>query len=147
MNYLFWGIIIIVLTVIEILTINLVTIWFVLGGILAFIVSLFLDNFIIELIVFIVSSSIFIIFTKPILDRTLKFKKIDTNYDSLIGKECIVIENIDNLNNKGGVKINGIDWSARSKTNEEIILKGDIVKVIEISGVKVIVEKNYKEMS
>ena len=40
--------------------------------------------------------------------------------------------------------MNGLEWTARTKNTGEILNPGDLAKVIEISGVKLIVEK-YQE--
>ena len=69
-----------------------------------------------------------------------KFKGFDitpTNSDRVIGKTGEVIKRI-GKNNYGEVKIFGNTWTATSKEELEV---GDKVKVLNIEGVKLIVEK------
>ena len=53
-------------------------------------------------------------------------------------KEGIVTESIDNLAEKGKVKLGGMEWTARS-ANGEKIEKDAVIVVKEVSGVKLIV--------
>ena len=63
--------------------------------------------------------------------------------DSLIGKRAKVTKTIDNIQAHGQVKVNGMEWAARS-TDDEVILSGTVVTIIEISGVKLIVKREAK---
>ena len=67
-----WLILIIILGLIELLTINLTTIWFVISGALALIVSIFIDNYIIEFAIFVIVGVILNITTKPAMIKILK---------------------------------------------------------------------------
>ena len=51
---------------------------------------------------------------------------------------------VDNLEETGVAVVNGLEWTARTKNTGEILNPGDLAKVVEISGVKLIVEK-YQE--
>ena len=64
-----------------------------------------------------------------------------TNVESLIGKQVIVSETIDNLKAAGQVKVNGLEWTARAADEEDIIPAGTEVTIKEVSGVKVIVSR------
>ena len=64
-----------------------------------------------------------------------------TNINSIIGEEAKVTEEIDNFNQKGAVVVRGLEWTARSADEKEIIPEGSKVRVKEIKGVKLIVEK------
>ena len=52
--WLTWVIIIVILAIIEFATINLTTIWFILSGIVALIMSFFTDNLYLEFSVFVI---------------------------------------------------------------------------------------------
>ena len=56
------------------------------------------------------------------------------------GKVGEVTADINNVLATGTVKIDGMDWTARTD-NGEIIEAGEYVKVLRVEGVKVIVEK------
>ena len=60
------------------------------------------------------------------------------NVDAVIGQECYVTADINNLEAHGQVKLNGMEWTARS-TSGEAIETGRKVRVDKIEGVKVFV--------
>lgn len=125
--------------VIESFTVGFFVFWFGIGALITLAISFFIDNIIIQTAVFIVSSSLLLVLTKPLVKKFVK--NVDThptNYQSLVGKEGIVLEDIDSINGTGQVKVNGELWSATSSTNIE---KNTKVKVIGVNGVKLNVEK------
>lgn len=132
-----WLIIAIVIFAIEALTVNLTTIWFGLGAIVAMIFAAFGASSQFQIIVFAVATVILLIFTRPIAVKYIK--KTSTNIDTLIGKSAIVTEKIDNLKGTGQVKIDGNVWTARSE-NDFIIEEREVVEICRISGVKLIVK-------
>ena len=136
-QWLVWLIIVILLTLIEIATINLTTIWFVVSGIVALITSLFIDNYILQFGIFVILGVILLITTKPFLTKFIKEHKVKTNIDRIIGMTGIVTEKIVK-NEDGEVKVDGKRWTAYA---DEKIKKDELVKVLEIKGVKIKVEK------
>lgn len=132
-----WLIVIFSFLLIEGMTMNLFTIWFAFGALCSFISTYFTDSIIIELIVFIVTTTLSLIFTKPILDKYIKKNISKTNIDMVIGKIGIVTEEITPLKN-GRVKVNGKDWMAVS---DKKIDKNSKVEVLKIEGVKIIVKE------
>lgn len=140
MNELVWLIAIAVFLVIEIATVGLVTIWFVCGALVAFIASLLGANTAVQIVLFAVVSFASLFFVRPSVTKKLTKGRVKTNYESLIGQETKVVEEINNLNNSGAVKLNGTEWTARSEDGS-VIPVGVIVTVIEVKGVKVFVKK------
>ena len=135
----FWLVLSGICLIIESFTLGFFVFWFSIGALFALIVSLFTTNIIIQSVVFIVSSTILLLLTKPLIKNIVKTPKTkSTNVYSIIGKEGIVLESIDNLNSTGKVKVNGELWSAISDSNIE---KGETIKVLSINGVKLKVEK------
>ena len=63
------------------------------------------------------------------------------NSDSLIGKNATVVKDIDTLESKGQVKVNGELWSAFTTDTNEIIQKGSTVVIEDLEGVKLKVRK------
>ena len=61
-----------------------------------------------------------------------------TNVYSIIGKEGIVLEDIDSINCTGKVKVKGELWSAIADTDIE---KDSKIRVVAINGVKLKVQK------
>lgn len=130
-----WLILFVILIIIEICTINLTTIWFAFGSLLAYVTSLFTDNIMIQTSVFLVISIIALLLTRPIVKKYLLNKPSRTNADMLIGKTGIVTKEI-SKNSIGEVKIDGKYWSA--KANKKI-KEGSKVEILSIEGVKLIV--------
>lgn len=132
-----WLVIFIVLVIIELLTINLVTIWFAVAAVFALLVDIIIGNTMLEIAVFTVSSFLLLLLTKPLIKK-IKVKEIEaTNLDMVINKVGIVTEDI--LDDKTGeVKVLGKNWSAYSNTKA---LKGERVKILSIDGVRLKVEK------
>lgn len=134
---LFWLIIIILLSIIEAFTINLVSIWFIVSGIITLVISLFTNNIIIQIAVFILLGVILLLSTKNILQKYLTSKNEKTNYDRIIGMNGIVTEKIIK-NTVGEVKVDGKLWSAYADTT---ISKDSIVEVLEINSTKIKVKE------
>lgn len=137
---LMWFISFIILLVIELVTVNLVTIWFAIGALASMILSFFVDSFVIQIIVFIVVSVIALLVTKPIVKKFKGFSVTPTNSDMVIGKTGVVTKKIE-ANKYGEVKIFGNSWTA---TSDEEIEEKEKVKVLSIEGVKLIVKKEEK---
>ena len=127
-----WIIIFIILLIIEILTVNLITIWFAVGALGAIITSIFTDSILIQTLIFILVSILSLIITKPLIKKFKLNEKEPTNLDMVIGKTAIVIKDIKPLEN-GEVKIDGKIWTA---TSDENIKKDSKVEILAIDGVK-----------
>ena len=72
------------------------------------------------------------------LNKTHNPSKMNTNVFSLVGKDGIVIKDINPLESTGQVKVSGELWSATCNGN--IIQKGSTITVVNVDGVKLIVE-------
>ncbi len=138
-NSIIWLIIFILTLIIEGLTVGLVSIWFSIGALGAFIATYFTENTIIQLFVFVIISIIALIITRPLTKKYLAKEKTKTNYNDLIGKTGIVIENITDKK-MGIVKIKNQTWSAINST-KGTLKKDEEVEVLSIEGVKLIVRK------
>ena len=137
MDWIFWLVLVIILSVIEIATVSLVSIWFVASGIVVMILSFFICDVAIESTIFAILGILLLLVTRPIVAKLKSKDNAKTNLDRIIGEEAIVTEDI-TKNNVGEVKIDDKRWSAISKNK---CLKGDTVKVLRIDGVKLIVKK------
>ncbi len=135
-----WTFLTIALVCLEAATAQFVCIWFAGGSFVSLIAALCSVSVGWQWVIFVISSLIFLILTRPFVRKFNVKSKEKTNIDAHIGKICVVKEEIDNLNAKGVVVLGGIEWSARSLT-DEIIEKGGTVKIIKIEGVKLIVER------
>lgn len=134
-----WIIFAVFMLICEVLTTQLVSIWFVLGGVAAAISCAFTDNLLIQTLVFVLVSLIALLATRPLVKKFFKNKKEPTNSDRLIGRVAIVTIDIVNQNGEGQVNVDGKIWSAKSADGCEI-KKGASVKITSIEGVKLVVE-------
>ena len=110
------------------------------GFLFAMITSFFTENLIIQMVVFITTSTLLIIFTKPVVKKFL-IKDEDTvvtNVYSIIGKKAIVTKDINPTLGVGQIKVEGQDWSAKCDS-DAIIEKGTEVEILDINGVKAVV--------
>lgn len=127
----------------EIFTITFLLFFPGIGAFLAFLTSLVTDSMIAQVAVFVISSSLMIIFIRPLITKFFKTKNTATNSNSLIGKSGIVLKDIVGTDKIGQVKVAGEVWSA--VCDEKVSFKKDSKIVVEaIEGVKLVV-KEYTE--
>jgi len=137
----FWLITAGVFFFIELSTSGFLVFWLGLAAIISMIVSFFTASIGIQTAVFVGASILLIISTRPLLNKFLKSKDnstIPTNIYSIIGKKGIVVEDINNVDYTGKVKVAGELWSA---TSSEDLAKGTKIEVIEVNGVKLKVQQ------
>ena len=138
---LIWLILFIVLLVIEIFTVGLTTIWFAGGALAAMAVNTLGAGFSGQMAAFLIVSCALLAFTRPWAMKYVNKKRIKTNYVCMIGKVIKITERVDNLNQTGKSVVDGQEWTVRTKNEREILEKGEVAKVVEVSGVKLMVEK------
>ena len=141
MEAIVWLAVAIVLLVVEIITLGLTTIWFAGGALVACIAAALQADFLVQVILFLVVSVMLLFFTRPVAVRYMNKNRTKTNAESLMGKEAVVLQEINNLKASGQVQLNGIEWTARAENMEDVIEKGAIVYVKKIEGVKLIVTR------
>ncbi len=123
--------------VLEFATSDMVSIWFSLAAIPSFLLALFNVHVIIQIIVFTVSAILLLVLTRPVVMKYFKTNEIKTNVDAVIGSTATVIAKI-TPDTIGLVKIRSTDWSAISHQTLEV---GEKVRILDVEGVKLIVEK------
>ena len=138
---LLWLVVFIVFTGVELATVTLTSIWFALGALVALFVAMAGGEFVLQFIVFSVTAFAILIATRPWAKKFVNVKKQSTNADRAIGKEVRVLQRISNLDQTGMVMVHGQEWTARTEDDNIIIEQGELVRILRISGVKVIVER------
>lgn len=136
-----WLVILVVLVIIELLTMGLTTIWFAGGALVAAIAALFRVPFSVQIILFLLVSAVLLFFTRPLAVKYFNKDRIRTNAESLVGRQAIVISEIDNLQGIGQVNVGGMEWSARTKEDGIKLPVGTVATVLAINGVKLVVEE------
>lgn len=137
-NSIFWLIALILFAIAEAATVQLVSIWFTLGSLAAFIIALCGGSLWLQVVIFIAVSVITLVLTRPLVKKYLNTQIKPTNADRVIGMACRVTEDIDNIAATGAVSVQGKIWTARSKTGQPF-KTGDLVRAVAIEGVKLIV--------
>lgn len=134
-----WMAIAILFATAESFTLGLTFIWFSGGALLAMIVSFLGLPLFVQVLAFIIGSSLMLIYTRPAAVKIFKIGATKTNVDSLIGKEGIVIKELEPFS-MGQVNVKGQIWSAKPD-GESTIAEGQTVEVVRIDGVKLIVKE------
>ena len=132
-----WLAIFVILLIVELSTVNLVSIWFALGALAAGLVAYFVDSMMIQVAVFIIVSAISLLLTNKFVEKLRHGKVVPTNLDRVIGKIGIVTLEITKLE-PGEVKVDGKRWSAVSSRKIEV---GRKVEILSIDGVKLHVKE------
>lgn len=135
-----WMALVIIFLVVELITVGLTTIWLAGGALVAFVLAAVGAGFGLQLAAFFVVSFVLIYFTRPFAVKYLNPRRTRTNSEGLIGETIKVTARIDNRAAEGAALANGLEWSARAVSDDQIIEKDTLVKVIRIEGVKLIVE-------
>lgn len=124
--------------IVEASTVTVLSLWFAAGALAAMVTALTGGGLAFQAAVFLAVSAIALTALRPLVRKYLTPKLTPTNIDSVIGSVGIVTFDIDNISAAGQVKLNGMEWSARSSSGASIPT-GTIVRVDRIEGVKVFV--------
>lgn len=136
-----WLIVFLALVFLELATINLVSIWFAIGALVSFIISLYVENMTAQIAAFIAVSIISLLLTKKIVSKVRCKEPEKTNLDRVIGKIGVVTEEVTKLE-PGEVKVDGKKWSAISTKKIKV---GSKVEILSIDGVKLNVKEVKEE--
>lgn len=137
-----WLVVLIVTIAIEVGTLGLTSIWFAGGALAALIVAVFSLPVWLQILIFFVVSLLLLVFTRPIAVKYFNRDRVRTNVESMVGRQAIVISEIDNLQGIGQVTVGGQEWSARSEDDKVNMAVGTVVVVVAVSGVKLIVRED-----
>jgi membrane protein implicated in regulation of membrane protease activity len=136
-----WLLLAVGLFVIEVFTSTFVSACLGIASLVTGIVS-YLDFIIpVQLLVFIGCSTLGLLIIKPYIKKHSVSNKYqpDNDYKNLIGKETIVMEEINERKNMGKIVLSGSTWKAKSQFGETIP-KDSFVKVLDIDYSIIIVK-------
>ena len=134
-----WLIAMIVLLIVEGVVPGLVSIWFAAGALAALLMALWGRPLWVQFLVFMVVSLVLLFLTRPLAKKYVNSRVTPTNADRIVGTDCVVTEEIDNLQGTGAVMADGKEWTARMDNRDGKAPKGSVVKVLRIEGVRLIV--------
>ena len=136
-----WLVVFVACIAIEIITMGLTTIWFAGGALVAAIGAALGAPIWLQAVFFGAVSLVLLYFTRPVAVKYFNKDRVKTNAESLVGKQAVVISEIDNLQGIGQVSVNCQEWSARTVEEGITLTEGSVVIVRAISGVKLMVEE------
>ena len=133
-----WIILAVVFLVVELITVAMVSLWFMIGALAALLAAAVGASMWLQILIFLLVSVACFALLYPRLNRFVGKNRQPTNADMVIGRTCVVTQRIDNIADTGAVAVGGKTWSARTK-NGEIAEIGSHVRAEDIQGVKLIV--------
>ena len=133
-----WLVLLIGFIFLEAATVGVVSLWFAAGALVALIAAMLGARVGLQVILFFLVSGTLLISLRPWLKKHFDPKRTRTNVDAVLGAECLVVTDIDNIRGQGQVKLGALEWSARS-TDGNPIAAGTLVRVDKVEGVKVFV--------
>jgi len=134
-----WLMILVVLVAGEAITVGLTFMWFAVGAVGGLIVAALGGEIWLQVVVFLVLSTVTLVLVRPVAARLLTPGISPTNADRILGQIALVTQNVDNIAETGQVKIFGQTWTARSEAGDPIPVQSR-VRILRIEGVKVFVK-------
>ncbi len=129
----FWLILTVLFVVIEVLTFSLTTIWAALSSLVMIFLSLTKLDFKWQILIFALLTIVFLIFTRPFIQKKLKIKNGQDSVNSLIGQKVTIIADLQTASKIKAKTQNGVIWTVLPYENQELH-KNDICTISEISG-------------
>ena len=136
-----WVILIIVFVVGELVSVGLTSIWFAAGSLVALIAAVLGAGPLVQFAFFLAVSVLLLASTRKWAQKYINFRTQSTNADRIIGERIKIAERVSNIDQTGMAVVLGKEWTVRTRSDSEVIEVGQYAKVLEISGVKLIVEK------
>ncbi|MBE7073723.1 MAG: NfeD family protein [Clostridiales bacterium] len=142
-----WFGVVVLSVLVEIVTQELVSVWFAVGALIPFILSIFNGVPIwLEIVIFVAVSIVLVCFMRKVAQKWLfKYGGARTNADALIGKTLKLLEDV-TRDDKGAVKFNGVVWSTITEDDSEI-KAGTYVEVVRMAGNKLIVKASDQQVT
>ena len=110
------------------------------GALVAAITAALHAPVVLQVVLFLVISIVSFIFTRPLAVKYFNRDRVRTNVESLIGRQGVVISEINNVEGIGQIQVGGQEWSARTRMDGMTVPVGTVVVVYAVNGVKLIVE-------
>lgn len=131
--------------IIEVISVQLIAVWFALSAFIVFFIAFVTESIALEIFIFLLLSAIFLWMFYFVFKR-FYHPQADTNSEGIIGKKGVVIQTIDPKNSCGQVKVAGIEWSVKIKNfDDPVIEAGEQVLIKAIEGVKLVVVRYEEE--
>lgn len=136
-----WLLLTIAFIVGELISVGLTSIWFAAGSLVALLAAICGAGVPLQVFLFLAVSIGLLIGTRPWAQRFINSRTERTNADRAIGQVIRIAERVSNIDQSGKAVVSGQEWTVRTRDDNEVIEEGEFARVLEISGVKLIVEK------
>ncbi len=137
-----WFYVMVVMGIAEAITAGLITAWFVIGAIAAYVCSLAGASEIVQVGVFLVVSLLTLVAFRPL---ALKYRNKGASKEpDVVGREAVVVEILSEGSSKGSYRVklsNGVSWPAECVGCEALQI-GDRVIVLSRNSITLQVERN-----
>ena len=144
--WIIWLVVFVLALLIEAIGPEIVSIWFAGGAVVSLIISFIPGvEWWVQTIVFAVVSAALLVFIRPFLAKALKRETVNSNADTMVGKKGVIVAKVKETES-GEVSIDGVIWTAIATKDGSVIENDSLVKVMAVSGNKLIVTPiNSKE--
>lgn len=130
--------------ILEFVTLDMVSVWFVPAGIVSLILAACEANLALQIVVFIALSVVLILTCRKWALKFLnKNESISATAKDLVGQKYTLLSDI-SLDKTGTIKINGVAWNVASEDGSEI-KKGTKVTIVTLKGNKYIVKEDKED--
>ena len=137
-DWILWVGLMVVFGILELSTVNLVSIWFVAGSLVAMVAALLGTSIWVQIVLCLITAGILLAFLQPFVRKFVTHKKTATNADMVLGREAYLTEAVDNIRGTGSLKLDGKEWTVRSM-DQTVLPAGTLVKIVKLEGVKLYV--------
>ena len=137
-DWILWVGLMVVFGILELSTVNLVSIWFVAGSLVAMAAALLGTSIWVQIVLCLITAGILLAFLQPFVRKFVTPKKTATNADMVLGREAYLTEAVDNIRGTGSLKLDGKEWTVRSM-DQTVLPAGTLVKIVKLEGVKLYV--------
>lgn len=135
-----WSIVIIVALVVELAGPELISIWFMVGGIVSLVLAIFNVNWGIQIGVFIFTSVLAIFVSRLFYKKKISQEPtFATNLDRLLGEDILVLTPV-NINEQGSGRYRDVVWTLITE-DDTTFSKNELAVIVKIRGNKIIIKK------
>lgn len=134
-----WMVIAALFVIGEIFTAAFFLLWFGIGAAVAGVFALIGLGVAWQWLAFLVVSLVLFAVSRRFAERVSKAQPPGIGADRFVGKECVVLETINNESNTGRVRMGHEEWRAESDTGAQLAA-GDKVIVVRIDGTHLVVK-------
>lgn len=139
-NIILWLAVVVIAIIIEIETVQIVSIWFAASALVTMILAAFNCPLDIQLIVFVLLSVILFLVSRPLVKKLNKGKSENSTVESMIGEKVVVTKEI-KVGETGEIKAKYDRYTAIAPCETTNIPIDTLCVIKEIRGNKVIVER------